>query len=91
MLKLVETKEFHKDLKRIRRRNLDISKLQEVILKLRREEKLDPKHRDHALSGDRKGYRECHVTPDWLFIYKVNKGELILTAFRTGTHSDLFD
>lgn len=49
------------------------------------------KNRDHALSGDYIGCRECHITPDWLLIYEISHGELTLCLTRTGTHSDLFD
>jgi mRNA interferase YafQ len=51
---------------------------------------LDAKHHDHPLQGHYAGFRECHVTPDWLFIYRINEKELILTASRTGSHSELF-
>ena len=90
MLKLYQTKDFHKDLKRLRRRGYDMSKLDEILAKLQNEEPLAPKYRDHAMKGDCKGYRDCHIEPDWLLIYKINNNELILTALRTGTHSDLF-
>jgi len=90
MLELVTTAQFRKDLRRIRKRGYDLSKLDEVLKTLLREELLPAKHRDHALNGDYAGFRECHVEPDWLLIYAVDKGQLILTASRTGTHSDLF-
>lgn len=90
MLELVTTAQFRKDLRRIRKRGYDLSKLDEVLKTLLREELLSAKHRDHALNGDYAGFRECHVEPDWLLIYAVDKGQLILTASRTGTHSDLF-
>ncbi len=90
MLELVTTAQFRKDLKRIRKRGYDLSKLDDVLQSLQREELLPAKHRDHALTGDYIGFRECHVEPDWLLVYAVDKGQLILTASRTGTHSDLF-
>ncbi len=90
MLDLVTTAQFRKDLKRIRKRGYDLSKLDDVLQSLQREELLPAKHRDHALTGDYIGFRECHVEPDWLLVYAVDKGQLILTASRTGTHSDLF-
>ena len=90
MLKLKETKEFRKDLKRMRSRQVDMSKLDYVLGKLLNEEPLEPKYRDHNLQGDKSDFRECHITPDWILIYTINKGTLILTASRTGTHSDLF-
>ena len=90
MLDLVTTAQFRKDLKRIRKRGYDLSKLDDILQSLQREELLPVKHHDHALTGDYIGFRECHVEPDWLLVYAIDKGQLILTASRTGTHSDLF-
>ena len=84
------TTKFQKDLKRIAKRGYDISLLTEVIKKLANGERLPEKNKDHALSGDYSGYRECHITPDWLLIYEIDHDELILYLTRTGTHSDLF-
>ena len=53
-------------------------------------EQLEPKYRDHPLTGDYAGFRECHILPDWLLIYRIEEGELYLFLSRTGTHSDLF-
>lgn len=64
--------------------------MEDVINKLVKQEQLPEKNRDHALSGDYIGLRECHITPDWLLIYEINHEELILFLTRTGTHSDLF-
>lgn len=64
--------------------------MEEIIQKLARGEQLPEKNKDHFLSGDYIGCRECHITPDWLLIYEINKGELVLYLTRTGTHSDLF-
>lgn len=91
MLKLVTTGAFRKDYKRIKKRGYDISLLETVLEQLLSEKKLEEKYRDHALIGNYLGFRECHILPDWLLIYAVNNSELILTASRTGTHSDLFD
>ena len=90
MLDLVTTAQFRKDLKRIRKRSYDLSKLDAVLKTLLKEESLAEKHRDHALTGDYTGFRECHIEPNWLLIYAADQGKLILTASRTGTHSDLF-
>ena len=90
MLDLVTTTQFRRDLKHIRKRGYDLSKLDDVLKILMKEETLDEKHRDHALTGNFAGFRECHIEPDWLLIYAINQGKLILTASRTGTHSDLF-
>lgn len=90
MLDLVTTAQFRKDLKQIRKRGYDLPKLNDILQKLLAEEPLQKKHHDHDLTGDYKGFRECHIKPDWLLIYAIDKGKLILTASRTGTHSDLF-
>lgn len=90
-LKLVATSQFKKDYKRVKKRGLDISELHRVLNKLRCGEPLEERHRDHALVGVYEGFRECHIRPDWLLIYAIDKGQLVLIASRTGTHSDLFD
>jgi len=84
------TSQFKKDYKLARKRNLKIELLDEIIRKLSRGEVLSQENRDHALSGNWSGYRECHVQLDWLLIYRIEEGLLILTLTRTGTHSDLF-
>ena len=81
---------FQKDYKRLEKRKYDLAKLDVVIKALQTGEALDPKYKDHALSGNWKGYRECHIQPDWLLVYKILDDELILVLARTGTHSDLF-
>ena len=90
-LKLVPTSQFKKDYKRAKKRGLNMAELQAILDKLCAEEPLGERHRDHALAGTYLGFRECHVRPDWLLVYAVDKGRLILAASRTGTHSDLFD
>ncbi|EFM45586.1 addiction module toxin, RelE/StbE family [Mobiluncus mulieris ATCC 35239] len=90
MLELIYTTKFKRDLKLMHKRGADVSLLASVLDRLRRGETLEEKHRDHALTGNYLGFRECHIQPDWLLIYLVNKTELILTASRTGSHSDLF-
>lgn len=90
MLELVLSNRFRKDLKLAARRGYDFTLLGEVVEKLAREELLPEKNKDHALSGDYAGCRECHIAPDWLLVYKVSDKELILYLLRTGTHSDLF-
>lgn len=91
MLQLVTTTKFRKDYKRIKKRGYDLSLLERVIETLLREETLDQKYKDHALTGNYIGFRECHIQSDWLLIYAISESELILTASRTGTHSDLFE
>ncbi|MBR6633174.1 MAG: type II toxin-antitoxin system YafQ family toxin [Clostridia bacterium] len=90
MLKIVSSNRFKKDLKLALRRGYNIRLLEEVVNKLAQGVPLEPKHRDHELSGDFKGLRECHVLPDWLLVYQVIEDELVLFLARTGTHSDLF-
>ncbi|MER0123343.1 type II toxin-antitoxin system YafQ family toxin [Streptococcus sp. ZJ93] len=90
MLQLVTTTQFRKDVKRAKKRGLNLKKLESVLDMLQREEPLNDAHRDHALVGNYIGFRECHIEPDWLLVYAVDKGQLILTASRTGSHSDLF-
>ena len=90
MFDLVMTTQFRKDLKRIDKRGKDLSLLKDVLQTLREEQALEEKYRDHALTGNYIGFRECHIQPDWLLVYAINKEELILTASRTGSHSDLF-
>ena len=84
------TTQFKKDYKLAKRRGLNIKLLQEIVKKLAMGEMLDDSYKDHALSGKWIGYRECHIQPDWLLIYHINKDVLVLTISRTGTHSDLF-
>lgn len=91
MLSLKTTSRFRKDYKRIRKQGKDMNLLQAVIDDLLAEKVLDKKYKDHALSGNYVGFRECHICPDWLLIYAVDHGQLVLTVTRTGSHSDLFD
>lgn len=90
MLKLVATGQFRKDYKRVKKRGYDMRLLETVIDLLLNEQQLDECYRDHGLIGNYAGFRECHILPDWLLIYATDKEKLILTASRTGTHSDLF-
>ena len=83
------TSRFQKDLKRIAKRGYNTELLTAVIKKLANGEPLAQKHRDHALTGDYTGCRECHITPDWLLIYEISDDTLLLYLTRTGTHSDL--
>ena len=90
MLKISFTNQYLKDLELMKRRNLPKSELDEVVKLLLEEQPLLPKHKDHPLKGDFKGYRECHIRPDWLLIYKKESQILTLVLIRTGSHSDLF-
>lgn len=81
---------FKKDYKLAKKRGYDMDLLKQVIEQLANGETLPEKHKDHALSGNYKGFRECHIKPDWLLIYQRVDEELILFLTRTGSHSDLF-
>jgi mRNA interferase YafQ len=87
-MNVAQTKQFKKDVKRMRKRGKDLEKIKAVIDLLVAGEPLPPKNRDHKLGGDWIGRRDCHVEPDWILIYKLTEDELLLE--RTGTHSDLF-
>ena len=82
------TKSFDRDLDRMAKRGKDLAKLRAVVDSLRNRVALEVSRRDHALSGDWVGCRECHVEPDWLLVYEIAEGEIRFWA--TGTHSDLF-
>lgn len=89
-LKVQVYTQFKKDVKLAKKRRYDMSLLKKVIDTLADGEKLDEKYHDHALVGNYAGYRECHILPDWLLVYKIVDNELTLVLARTGTHSDLF-
>lgn len=88
MLRAIATSQFRKDYKRAIKRGKDIAKLDDIIRKLARGEPLDIRHRDHALVGNWASFRECHIEPDWLLIYRIETDVLVLTLVRTGTHGD---
>ena len=83
-----ETPRFLRDLKRIKKRGLNLKKLAEVVTILSEKQKLPLKNHDHALTGNWIGHRDCHIQPDWILIYRLHDNTLILE--RTGSHSDLF-
>ena len=85
---VVTTKAFERDLKRLRKRGKDLKLLRAVIDAIRLGQRLEHRHRDHALAGEWQGFRDCHVEPDWVLIYSV--GEEAVYLIRAGTHSDLF-
>jgi len=90
MLTIRPTKQYRKDLKLAKKRGLDLKKLDEVTEKIAKNQKLEDKHKDHQLSGNYVGIRECHIEPDWLLFYTYDSQNLYLFLLRTGTHSDLF-
>lgn len=88
MKTVFQTSQFKRDFKRIKKRGKDLSKLKEVVSVLAKGESLEERQRDHALSGNWSGSRDCHIEPDWILIYRVDGESLFLE--RTGSHSDLF-
>ncbi len=86
---LAVTAQFRKDYKLAKKRGLKMEALAEIVTLLAKGEALPEKNRDHSLSGNWIGHRECHVLPDWLLIYRIEENVLVLTLTRTGTHSDL--
>lgn len=84
------TTQFKRDLKLAQKQHKDIAKLLDIISDLAEGKTLDIKYRDHDLSGDYKGCRECHVEPDWLLVYEYIEDILVLMLYRLGTHSMLF-
>lgn len=91
MLDVVLSNRFKKDLKLAAKRGLDLDAAQRHRRSACRRQPLPDKNRDHALTGDSIGFRECHIRPDWLLVYRVDGEDLILFLFRTGSHTDLFD
>ena len=87
-MKITQTTQFKKDVKKQRKRGKELQKLKEIVGLLISQEALPAKNRDHALTGNWVGWRDCHLEQDWLLIYKVSPGEVFLG--RTGSHADLF-
>jgi mRNA interferase YafQ len=88
MLNSSYTTQFKRDYKLQLKRHKNLDLLDKIITALVNEEKLPEHNKDHRLHGDYSEHRECHITPDWLLIYKIEKNEIYFV--RTGTHSDLF-
>ena len=88
MLEVRVTSRFEKEVKKAARQQKDMRKLSDVVDLLQAKKALPEKNRDHALTGNYSGHRECHLSPDWLLIYRVTEAELILV--RTGSHNELF-
>ena len=88
MNEIFQTSQFKKDYKRAKKRGKDLEKLKHVVGLIFDGKPLDERHRDHALTGNWVGSRDCHIEPDWILIYRVEDESLYLE--RTGTHSDLF-
>lgn len=90
MYNIVYTTRMKHDAKLMRKRSKNMNKLVELLNLLANAEPLPEKYKDHQLTGSLKAFRECHIEPDWLLLYKIFKGELILSATTTDTHADLF-
>ncbi len=90
MYSIVYSTQMKRSLKLMKKRGKDLAKLQHVINILASGEELPQKYKDHCLSGNYSKYRECHIEPDWLLIYKIENDILVLTLVITGSHSDLF-
>ena len=91
MLEVVLSNQFKKDLKLASKRGYKLELLEKTVDKIANNIKLEDKYRDHALTGNYVGFRECHIQPDWLLVYRIENDELILFLSRTGSHSDLFN
>lgn len=89
MLVVVRSSQFKRDVKTAQKRGKDLTKLQALLKILIEQRPLPPAYRDHLLKGNWGGYRDAHIEPDWLLIYRISRDELHLA--RTGTHSDLFN
>lgn len=87
---IVWTAQFKRDYKKAVKRHMDIALLDDIVRALARGDTLPEKHQDHALVGSWIGYRECHILPDWLLVYRIEHNVLVLTLSRTGSHSDIF-
>lgn len=91
MFEVVLSNRFRKDLKLAAKRGLRLDELNAIVEQLAAGQTLPERNRDHALTGDYIGFRECHIRSDWLLVYRVDGDALELFLFRTGTHTDLFD
>lgn len=91
MLKPRYSRQFKKDIKKIEKSgNKDMEKLKSVVRKLLDGKLLERKYLDHPLTGNLKGYRDCHIEPDWILLYRMDSDLQEITFVRTGSHSDLF-
>jgi mRNA interferase YafQ len=87
---VVETTQFRRDIRNVKKRGKSLDKLKFIVTMLLNNEDLPIKNRDHQLTGNWAGHRECHIEPDWLLIYRIYLETSTLELVRTGTHSDLF-
>jgi len=89
-LRVTRSAKFKKDYKLAKKQQKDLKLLTDIIQKLVKKEKLATKYEDHKLSGPLKKYRELHLQPDWLLIYRIDKGKNELQLARLGSHSELY-
>ena len=87
-MKLSQTSQFKRDIKKQKKRGKNLDKIKAVIEHLLTGQPLPQRHQDHPLAGNWIGRRDCHIEPDWILIYRLSEEELRLE--RTGSHSDLF-
>lgn len=90
MLDIILSSQFKRDLRNAKKRGYDLTLLNTVVDLIAQQLPLEEKYRDHALRGNFVGFRECHIQPDWLLIYRIDRDALFLLLSRTGTHSELF-
>jgi len=90
MYQLEQTGKFKKDIKLAKKRGLDMRLLDEIVTQLVEKGSLPAKNKPHKLTGNYKGFWECHIQPDWLLVWKQDDTIRLITLTRTGTHSDLF-
>ena len=88
--RLKQTSQFKRDYKLAKKQRKNLDSIKAIVKLLENGEELPEKCHDHELKGNYIGYRECHIEPDWLLVYKKTESILLLTLFRTGSHSDLF-
>lgn len=86
-----QTSQFKKELKKARKQGKEMDTMDKAVSLLQNREPLPPKFKDHALTGNWEGYRECHLSPDWLLIYLIEDDVLVLTLTRTGSHAEIFN
>ena len=85
-----QTSQYKSDIKKIKKQGKNLHLLKDIVSRLLDGEILPEKYKDHDLKGNKKGLRDCHLEPDWLLLYRMDKENKILTLIRTGSHSDLF-
>ena len=90
MLNIISSNQFKRDLKLAQKRGFDMDKLRTVVNTLANEQPLAEKYKDHSLTCNYSNFRECNIEPYWLLVYRIDKEDIELFLFRTGTHSDLF-